>query len=125
MTFSIEEKRLKRRDYQRQRRKNKEIRVKEREYHKKYYERNDVKDRKKKYNKEYYADKVRGKKHRNYCKSYYVKNKKKLIEKQQGYYKEYHQSYYKNTERGCLDTKRITVKPQLRKKQVVVKKRMM
>ena len=100
MTFSIEEKRIKRRDYQRQRRKNKEIRVKEREYHKKYYERDDVKDRKKKYNQDYYSDKLRGKNHRNYCKSYYVKNKKKLIEKQQGYYKqnlmsykEYHKKY--------------------------------
>ena len=48
MTFSIEEKRIKRRDYQRQRRKKKEIRVKERDYHKAYYQREDVKDRKKK-----------------------------------------------------------------------------
>ena len=38
MIFSIEEKRIKRRDYQRHRRKKKEIRVKEREYHKKYYQ---------------------------------------------------------------------------------------
>ena len=47
MILSVEEKRLRRRDYQRKRRKNKDVREKEREYHKKYYKRETVKDRKK------------------------------------------------------------------------------
>ena len=58
-------------------------------------------EKKKKYNKEYYSDKARGKKHRKYCKTYYTKNKEKLIEKQQNYYKnnigsymDYHKKYY-------------------------------
>ena len=67
MIATDEEKKQKRRDYQRQRRMNPSVRSKEREYHKKYYKRNDVKERKKKYNQDYYSDKSRGKKHRNYC----------------------------------------------------------
>ena len=46
MILSVEEKRLRRRDYQRTRRKNKDVREKEREYHKKYYKRGSVKERK-------------------------------------------------------------------------------
>ena len=48
MTTSDEEKKAKRREYQRQRRLNADVRDKERKYHKTYYQRKDVKDRKKK-----------------------------------------------------------------------------